>query len=275
MATNRADPIDRAFSRRAGFQAYLIAAFSLVYAVVFLVFVRNHPENTQAAALASALIAGGGLAATIATTSAAARVGGDARWWLTAIGVGYGLLSAAHGTFEAISIEQNVILPAISPTDPRGLATFGLAGLWAFTLGLETVAGNGVLPRNLGWLAIVAGLDLIVGGLGMDVVHGNQMDDILVGGSLTYASDSTSVINRAALDAIMAEWRRNLAYSLRIDHLSVNPSGGFNSGFMLNSSTVVDDGVVDTLYGDAGQDWFLAGINDVVKSNKGETVTTP
>ena len=32
-------PIDRAFSRRAGFQAYLIAAFSLVYAVVFLGFV--------------------------------------------------------------------------------------------------------------------------------------------------------------------------------------------------------------------------------------------
>ena len=129
---------------------------------MFLGFVRNHPENTQAAALASALIAGGGLAATIATTSAAARIGGDARWWLTALGVGYGLLSAAHGTFEAIAIEQSVALPAISPTDPRGLATFGLTGLWAFTLGLETVAGNGALPRNLGWLAIVAGLDLIV-----------------------------------------------------------------------------------------------------------------
>lgn len=155
-------PIDRAFSRRAGVQAYLIAAFSLVYAVVFLAFVRNHPENTQAAALASALIAGGGLSATIATTSVAARIGGDARWWLTALGVGYGLLSAAHGTFEAIAIQQTIPLPTISPTDPRGLATFGLAGLWLFTLGLETVAGNGTLPRSLGWLAIVGGLDLLV-----------------------------------------------------------------------------------------------------------------
>src|SRR6266702_3037936 len=151
-------PIDRAFSRRAGFQAYLIAAFSLVYAVVFLGFVRNHPENT----LASALIAGGGLAATIATTSAAARIGGDARWWLTALGVGYGLLSAAHGTFAAIAVEQGIAATDLSPTDPRGLATFGLAGLWALTLGLETVAGNGALPRNLGWVAIVGGLDLIV-----------------------------------------------------------------------------------------------------------------
>src|SRR3989441_6828196 len=155
-------PIDRAFSRRAGFQASLIAAFSLVYAVVFLGFVHNHPENIGHAALASALIAGAGLSATIATTSAAARVGGDARWWLTALGVGYGLLSAAHGTFAAIAVEQGIAATDLSPTDPRGLATFGLAGLWALTLGLETVAGNGALPRNLGWLAIIGGLDLIV-----------------------------------------------------------------------------------------------------------------
>ena len=155
-------PTDRAFSRRAGFQAYLIAAFSLVYAVVFLGFVRNHPENTQAAALAWALIAGAGLSATIATTSAAARVGGDARWWLTALGAGYGLLSAAHGTFAAIAVEQSIATTDLSPTDPRGLATFGFAGLWALTLGFETVAGNAALPRSLGWLAILSGLDLIV-----------------------------------------------------------------------------------------------------------------
>ena len=154
-------PIDRAFSRRAGFQAYLIAAFSLVYAVVFLGFVHNHPENIGAAALAWALIAGAGLSATIATVSAAARIGGYARWWLTALGVGYGLLSAAHGTFAAIAVEQNIPIGDLSPTDPRGLATFGLAGLWALTIGLEIRSGNGALPPNLGWLAIASGLDLI------------------------------------------------------------------------------------------------------------------
>jgi hypothetical protein len=154
-------PIDRAFSRRAGFQAYLIAAFSLVYAAVYLGFVRNHPENTGAAALAWALIAGGGLSATIATTSVAARIGGDARWWLTALGVGYGLLSTAHGTYAAIAIEQSITAADLSPTDPRGLATFGLAGLWALTVGLEIVAGNSSLRRGLGWLAVVSGLDLV------------------------------------------------------------------------------------------------------------------
>ena len=154
--------IDTAFSRRAGIQAYLIAAFSIVYAVVFLGFVRNHPENVQAAALAWALIAGAGLAATVTTTSTAARVGGDARWWLTAIGVGYGLLSAAHGTFAAVAVEQGIAASDLSPTDPRGLATFGLAGLWALALGLEIAAGNAALPRNLGWIAIVLGIDLII-----------------------------------------------------------------------------------------------------------------
>ena len=155
-------PVDRAFARRAGFQAYLIAAFSLVYAVVFLGFVHNHPENIGHAALAWALIAGAGLSATIATASVAARIGGDARWWLTALGVGYGLLSATHGTFAAIALEQSVAIGDLSPTDPRGLATFGLGGLWALTLGLEVRSGNSALPGNLGWLAIASGLDLIV-----------------------------------------------------------------------------------------------------------------
>ena len=152
--------IDRPFARRAGIQAYLIAAFSLIYAVVFLGFVRNHPENVDAAGLAWALIAAAGISATIATTSTAARVGGDARMWLTALGVGYGLLSAAHGTFAAIAAKEGIPTTDLSATDPRGLATFGLAGLWAIALGLETVAGNATLPRNLGWLAIVSGIDL-------------------------------------------------------------------------------------------------------------------
>src|SRR3989442_8389189 len=120
-------PIDRAFSRRAGFQAYLVAAFSLIYAAVFLGFVRGHPENLGALALSSALIAGAGLSATIAIVATAARVGGDARSWLTAVGVGYRLLSATHGMFDAAATEPSPPTRALSPTHPRGLATFALA----------------------------------------------------------------------------------------------------------------------------------------------------
>ena len=103
-------PVDRAFSRRAGFQAYLIGAFSLAYAVVFLGFVRRDPSDLNAAAVAAALLAGGGLSATIAVVAAAARVSGDARWWLTAVGVGYGLLSAVHGVTDAIANVQGLVL---------------------------------------------------------------------------------------------------------------------------------------------------------------------
>jgi hypothetical protein len=98
------------------------------------------------------------------------------------------------------------------------------------------------------------------------------MEDILVGGWLTYASENDSTINWLALNKIMAEWTRELAYSLRIDHISVSGSG-FNDGYMLNSDTVKDDFAVDTLYGDAGQDWFLVGTGDLVKPTKAETVT--
>src|SRR5206468_350342 len=107
-------------------QAYLIAAFSLAYAVVFLGFVRRDPGDASAAAAAWALIAGGGLSATIATVAAAMRIVSDARWWLIPLGVGYGLLSAAHGVYAAIAAVQGVATSDLSPTDPRGLATFGL-----------------------------------------------------------------------------------------------------------------------------------------------------
>src|ERR671937_2744090 len=146
--------VDRSFARRAGVQAYLIAAFSPASAGFYLTSVRRAPADHSSAALAWALIAAGGLSATIATVAAAARVAGDARWWLSALGVGYGLLSAAHGIYAAIAEVQGLAIIDPSPTDPRGLATFGLAGLWALTLGLEIRAGNGSLPGGLGWLRV-------------------------------------------------------------------------------------------------------------------------
>src|SRR5438128_10000996 len=90
--------VDRAFSRRAGFQAYLIAGLSLAYALVFLGFVRGHPADHSSAALAWALLAAGGLATTIAVVAASGRVVGDASRWLIAIGLGVAPRSGARGT---------------------------------------------------------------------------------------------------------------------------------------------------------------------------------
>jgi len=152
---------DKAFLRRGGLQAYLVAGFSLAYAVVYLGFVRTDATNATAAALAWALIAAGALSATIATAAVGAYVGGVPGTWLTALGVGYSLLSAAHGAFAAIGDAQGFADLDLSPTDPRGFATFGLAGLWLLVVGLE-LRTRGDLKPLYPRIAIVGGIDLIL-----------------------------------------------------------------------------------------------------------------
>lgn len=49
--------------------------------------------------------------------------------------------------------------------------------------------------------------------------------------------------------------------------------GGLNGSYRLNATTVLEDGAVDVLYGDAGLDWFLASSEDVVNSTAGEIIT--
>lgn len=150
-----------AFLRRGGLQAWLVAGFSIAYAVVYLGFVRTDPTNATASALAWALIAAGALSATIATAALGSYIGGAAGSFLTAFGVGYSLLAAAHGVFAAIGDWQGSADLDLSPTDPRGFATFGLAGLWMLIAGLELRGRAGLRPRYA-QIAIIGGVDLIV-----------------------------------------------------------------------------------------------------------------
>lgn len=86
-----------------------------------------------------------------------------------------------------------------------------------------------------------AGRDLLIGGLGSDWLYGQGDDDIEIGGST--ASDN----NFAALEQILALWNAVAPFNTRVANTSVH----------LNAMTVVGDGVVDYLSGNAGQDWFL------------------
>jgi len=156
-------PPDPDFSRRAGLQAYFVALFSLAYAAVFLGLVRGHPDAHGASALANALIAAGGLSATIAIVGVAGRIAPLDGRWLALLGVGYALLSAAGGVYAALADLGGLQIGDLRPTDPRGFATFGLAGLWVFTLGLVARAGKVPgFPRGLATLAIADGIDLVV-----------------------------------------------------------------------------------------------------------------
>jgi hypothetical protein len=94
--------------------------------------------------------------------------------------------------------------------------------------------------------------------LGADVLNGGGGDDILIGCQTAYDNDV------AALSAVMSEWRSNGAYTTRVGHLT-GPTGGLNGTTFLNSSTVFDDGISDTMTGGTGLDWFFARLgSDVI-----------
>ena len=149
------------FSRRAGIFAYVVAASSLAYAVVYLGFASRAPDDRFSNQLAWALIAAGALAASVAVVAMSERFGGTYARWLALLGVGYALLSATHGVYAAILVSSGLAADGLSPTDPRGFATFGLAGLWMFVLGWNARA-TAALPSRLALVAIAGGLDLVI-----------------------------------------------------------------------------------------------------------------
>jgi hypothetical protein len=119
-----------------------------------------------------------------------------------------------------------------------------------------------------------SGNDILIGGLGNDTLKGNGGDDILIGGTTSYDS------NLAALCLLSREWgRTDASYGTRVGHLS-GGSGGLNGGYFLTPASVFDDGVTDTLYGNAGSDWFFARIpgkapqKDAVQDKAGSEALT-
>jgi len=167
------------FARRAALCAYLVAALSLAYAVVYLGVASRNPDDRSANALAYALIAAGALAASVAAVAMSTRAGGSNASWLAPFGVGYALLSAAHGVYSAIRASAGVAAGDPSPTDPRGFATFGLAGVWMLGLGLSA-RGTRAVPSGLATLAVVGGVDLIM--LFFATVAGSTPAILLTGG---------------------------------------------------------------------------------------------
>ena len=98
-------------------------------------------------------------------------------------------------------------------------------------------------------------------------------DDILIGGWTNYDLGSSGMTydkKVAALEAIMAEWGGSDSYATRLNALA---------GY-LNTNTVHDNyangvAVADQLYGNAAaNDWFFAGINDLVTGKSINDVVT-
>lgn len=102
-----------------------------------------------------------------------------------------------------------------------------------------------------------AGRDLLIGGAGVDLINGQGGEDILIAGSTTHDG------SELALLALMAEWTSNHSNADRVNNLK-NGSGvaaELNGTTFLNSSSLINDGAVDSLYYNAG-DWQLRFSND-------------
>jgi Ca2+-binding RTX toxin-like protein len=129
-------------------------------------------------------------------------------------------------------------------------------------------AGNDTLVGDVG-------RDLLIGGNGSDVIIGDSGDDILVAGRTSWDG------NTVALEAIMAEWMSGRTYTQRVNNL-INGSGSATrangSYFVTPDVTAFDDGAIDSLSGDGGQDWIICNVDvpfkDVITSlQKNEVVS--
>lgn len=93
------------------------------------------------------------------------------------------------------------------------------------------------------WIWGGRGNDLLIGGEGQDTIRGQQGDDLIIGGS---AENETDI---EALDAALTEWlEHDLEDSL--DELG----------------DIFDDGDLDRLFGNRGDDEVIGGAGDLVRS---------
>src|SRR5262249_34544530 len=85
-------------------------------------------------------------------------------------------------------------------------------------------------------------------------------DNVLISGATDFDA------NDVALTSLLAEWSRldlgtsAASYDTRLKHLQGTLAGGNNGAFLLNATTVHDNGVRDYLYGGTGLNWYLAHV---------------
>ena len=96
------------------------------------------------------------------------------------------------------------------------------------------------------------GRAIMIGGSGSDTVKSGSGDAILIAGTTNYDA------NDQALASYLLDWNSATDYATRVSKLSP----------WLNSSTVHDDAVADTLQGGAGQNWFFADLKVTKQSDK-------
>lgn len=158
-----------AFEKFAGLCAILAGLAGLLYSLAFIVIARSAPNT--GALLSALFLTLGGLLSTAALSGLYRRVrevdGGFALLALV-LGVTAAIGSALHGGYDLANAlnppDVNVLNLANLPSqvDPRGLLTFGVAGI-GLIIFAALIKRGGQLPNGLGTLAyLLAALFIII-----------------------------------------------------------------------------------------------------------------
>jgi len=102
-----------------------------------------------------------------------------------------------------------------------------------------------------------AGRDVLIGGLGLDTILGGSDDDILIAGDTTFNS------NTASLNDIRTAWTSVVIYATRVANIR-SGVGTSNASLKATVNVLNDAGEVDSLTGNAGDDWYFKALDDVI-----------
>lgn len=154
------------FERLAGVCAILVGVSGFLYAVAFVVL--------QNALLSGLFLMSGGLLTTavlVAVYERLRRTEATFALWALLLGMAGALGSAAHGGYGlANAINPPPSIPDLpNPVDPRGLLTFGVAGIALFVIA-RLIGRGGEFPRGLGYLAYASAVLLLALYLGRLIV---------------------------------------------------------------------------------------------------------
>jgi Ca2+-binding RTX toxin-like protein len=107
---------------------------------------------------------------------------------------------------------------------------------------------------------------LLIGGQGDDRLTATTGESILFGGRTVYYNEETKVLDVSAIDTILQQWGKAVAYASRI--ASLRPT-------WVNATTfLAERNARDQLFGGAAQDWYLTPAGNTAPTAKSnETVT--
>jgi hypothetical protein len=156
------------FQRFGGLCAILAGIFGFLYSLAFIVIARSNAQ--LGGLLASFFLLLGGLSATAALTALFQRVESADNGFVTwgrALAIVGAFGSVIHGGYDlanAIHVPESDPLNLANlpnAVDPRGLLTFGIAGI-ALLIASGLMVRTKALPKNLGYFGYLLGFVLVV-----------------------------------------------------------------------------------------------------------------